>query len=252
MMTLIELTVITGGGGGIGAAVARHLLERDERSHVALLDLAPGAGPAIVDAWGGRATAIECDVTDQASVADAFAAVDALGVPLAGLVNGAGIVDNSPSTELGLDAWSHVLSVHLDGAFLCSREAGRRMIDRGRGAIVNIGSISALFGHPRRLPYSVAKAGILQLTRTLAVEWAHDGVRVNGVIPGYIQTPMMDEVARLGLIDVEQAAALHAMGRLGTPEELARAIGFLLSDDASFVTGASLCVDGGFSVLKTT
>lgn len=248
---MAKLTAITGGGGGIGLATAHRLLEGSDADRVVLIDR-DRSEPAteLLEGEPERVSFVGCDVTDPDRVRSAFEEIDAIGVPLSGLVNGAGIVDNSASIDLEFENWRKVLAVHLDGAFLCSQEAGRRMIDREGGSIVNLGSIAGLFGHPRRLPYSVAKAAIHQLTRTLAVEWATMGVRVNSVAPGFVATPMVEEVTRLGLIDSEEAASLHAMKRLGRPEEIADSIAYLLSDQAGFITGVTLPVDGGFSVLK--
>ncbi|HEY5333368.1 MAG TPA: SDR family oxidoreductase [Solirubrobacterales bacterium] len=245
-----DLTALTGGTGGIGLATARLLLDQDPEARVALLDLRPDPAADFLAANRGRASFVECDVTDPGSVAAAFDQIDELDGTLNGLVNGAGNVDNSASVDLDFDVWRSVLAVHLDGAMLCSQQAGRRMLARGEGSIVNVASIAGLFGHPRRLPYSVAKAALMQLARTLAVEWARDGVRVNSVAPGFVETPMVERVQSLGLIDAEGAARLHAMKRMGRPEEIAEGIAFLLSDRAAFITGEVLRIDGGYSVLK--
>jgi NAD(P)-dependent dehydrogenase (short-subunit alcohol dehydrogenase family) len=248
---MAKLTAITGGGGGIGLATAHRLLVGSHADRVVLIDRDRSEPAAeLLEGEPERVSFVTCDVTDPDGVRSTFEEIDAIGVPLTGLVNGAGIVDNSASVDLEFETWRKVLAVHLDGAFLCSQEAGRRMIDREAGSIVNLGSIAGLFGHPRRLPYSVAKAAIHQLTRTLAAEWGTLGVRVNSVAPGFVATPLVEEVTRLGLIDAEAAASLHAMKRLGRPEEVADAIAYLLSDQASFITGETLRVDGGFSVLK--
>jgi NAD(P)-dependent dehydrogenase (short-subunit alcohol dehydrogenase family) len=245
------LTVITGGGGGIGAAVARRLLRDDEDAKVALLDIQEGASPSLQAEYGDRVTFIHANTSDPAHVESAFRSIDKIPARLHSLVNGAGNVDSTPSLELEMDAWQSVMSAHLDSAFLCSQAAGRRFAAEGYGgSIVVIASIAGLFGHPKRLPYSVAKAGQMQLARTLAVEWADLGIRVNSIAPGYVETPLVTEVTRLGLIDKESTAAWHALGRMGTPEEIAAAAAFLLSDDASFITGTTLTVDGGFSALK--
>ncbi|HVO53855.1 MAG TPA: SDR family NAD(P)-dependent oxidoreductase [Solirubrobacterales bacterium] len=246
-----SITAITGGSGGIGLATARRLLESSPDDGVALVDLHLGEAESLVHEHPDRARFVACNVTDPDAVARAFREIDQAG-EITGLVNGAGTVDNSASVELSFEKWRALLAVHLDGALLCSQEAGRRMLERERGAIVNVGSVAGLFGHPRRLPYSVAKAGLQQMTRTLAVEWAERGVRVNAVAPGFVATPMVEEVVKIGLINAEDASSLHAMKRLGKPSEIAAAIAFLLSEDASFITGETLRVDGGYSVLKAS
>jgi NAD(P)-dependent dehydrogenase (short-subunit alcohol dehydrogenase family) len=244
------LTAITGGGGSIGLATARRLLDADPAATVALLDLQPGDGTRkLLDAEPGHAHFVACDVTDPEAVAAAFAQVDELGT-LGGLVYAAGVVDNSDSTDLEYDRWRTVMGVNLDGAMLCNQQAGRRMVAAGEGAIVNIASIAGRFGHPRRLPYSVAKAGIGALSRTLAVEWGERGVRVNAIAPGYVATPMTVRGEELGLFSHDEIADMHAVKRFAAPEELADPIVYLLSGGASFITGETLYVDGGFSVVK--
>ena len=242
--------VITGGAGGIGLAIATVILRDDPSAVVALVDR-PGAelaSPFEVDP--ARWRKYDCDVTDRDSVMSAQARIAAELPPVRGLVNGAGIVHNAPSSEVDTDVIHRMFAVHIDGTLLWSQAVYSAMVGRGGGSIVNIGSIAGLFGHPRRLAYGSAKAAIHSISKTLAVEWAADGIRVNAVAPGYIATPMMVEVARIGLVDADVAASWNAMKRLGTPEEVAEVIGFLLSDRASYVTGVVLPIDGGFSVLK--
>ncbi|HEY5332452.1 MAG TPA: SDR family oxidoreductase, partial [Solirubrobacterales bacterium] len=149
---MATLTAITGGGGGIGLATAHRLLAGTTADRVVLIDR-DRSEPAseLLAKEPDRLTFVACDVTDPDAVRVAFEEIDSVGVPITGLVNGAGIVDNSASVDLAFETWRKVLAVHLDGAFLCSQEAGRRMIDREAGSIVNLGSIAGLFGHPRRL-----------------------------------------------------------------------------------------------------
>ena len=242
-------TIITGGTGGIGQATARAILGSSPDRHVVLVDL-DGGMPASLSDVAERVTVLACDVTDADSVAATFASIQSALPPVDGLVAGAGTVHNDPSLELSLGQLHRLFAVHVDGTLLWSQAVGRHLMASGGGAIVTIGSIAGLFGHPRRLAYAAAKAAILSMTKTLAVEWAHAGIRVNAVVPGYIETPMMAEVARIGLVDSSVAAGWTAMKRLGSPAEVGDAIAFLLSDSATYITGHLLNVDGGFSALK--
>lgn len=243
-------TIITGGSGGIGRATARALLDSAPDRHVAIVDLVEGEVPADLADVGDRVGVFACDVTDPASVTAAFETVQDALPPVDGLVAGAGTVHNDASLELSLAQLHKLFAVHVDGTLLWCQAVGSHLMNTGGGAIVTIGSIAAMFGHPRRLAYAAAKAAVLSMTKTLAVEWASSGVRVNAVVPGYIETPMMTEVSRLGLVDSSVAAGWTAMKRLGSPAEVGAVIAFLLSESSAYVTGHLLTVDGGFSVLK--
>lgn len=242
--------VITGGAGGIGLAAAKHILDRHPKTWVAAVDR-PGAAPSDNrDGMPDRWKPFSCDVTSPESVSDCADAIRLEMPPVAGLVNGAGIVHNAPSVDVDLEVLHRMFAVHIDGTVLWSQAVAKDMMAAGRGSIVNIGSIAGLFGHPRRLAYAAAKAAVHSITKTLAVEWASEGIRVNCVVPGYIATPMMTEVARIGLVDDAKAASWSALKRLGRPEEVASAIGYLLSPDSGYITGTTFNVDGGFAVLK--
>ncbi|WP_327129352.1 SDR family NAD(P)-dependent oxidoreductase [Streptomyces sp. NBC_01727] len=248
----MHTVIITGGTGGIGQATASAVLDSDPTRAVALVDLEADVVPSGLAQYGERVAAFNCDVTRPESVRHAARQIEAAMPPLIGLVNGAGVVHNDASIDISMDVFRHILSVHVEGTLLWCQHFARAVEVAGtRGAaIVNVGSIAGQFGHPRRIAYSVAKAAIHSLTKTLAVEWASRGIRVNAVAPGYIATPMMTEVARIGLVDTATSASWAAMKRLGEPDEVAAAIRFLLGDEAGFVTGHTLNVDGGFAVLK--
>ncbi|MEJ8278804.1 SDR family oxidoreductase [Pseudonocardia spirodelae] len=242
--------LVTGGGSGIGQRLAAGLAEFG--ADVSVVDLparADGVAQTLdrVRGQGRRAVSLPADVTDPDSVE---AAVAAHGAEFGGLdiaVNCAGVNHGGAAEDLDPADWRRVLSVNLDGVYYCCRAQGRRMLAAGRGAIVNIASMSATIANRGLLQahYNASKAGVKHLTATLATEWAPRGVRVNSLSPGYIMTPMIsgpewaDRVA--GFTDQTP------MARLGTPEDLVGPTVFLASDAAAFTTGADLLVEGGFT-----
>jgi NAD(P)-dependent dehydrogenase (short-subunit alcohol dehydrogenase family) len=245
-----KLVIITGAASGIGRSVASVVLDRQPGVHVGLIDLAHDALHEVAAVFGDRATAVACDVSDQSSFGAAVSEL-ADGHRLVGFVNAAGIHRAGASIDLSAEAWHEVLAVHVDGSFFGSQAAARIMVDTGeRGSIVNFGSVAMDFGWPGRLAYAVSKAAIGGLTRTLGVEWADKGIRVNAVAPGYVNTPMIQTAVAEGIIDGEERRAGHAMKRFAEPDEIGEVVEFLLSDRSSFMTGEVVRVDGGFSVTK--
>lgn len=237
--------VVTGAAGGIGWAICEDLAAYGWSVAAADLDPASiaeriGAEPAFLG--------VELDVTDSGSVEAAFArCVEHFGrIDL--LVNNAGIGRLHAIEDLEVDMWRRILDVNLDGAFRCLRVAGRHMLEAGGGAIVNIASIYAALGGHRRAAYVASKAGLVGLTRAAAVEWAVHGVRVNAVGPGYVWTPPLERFVAEGEVDVEPIVARIPLGRLGQPEDIARAVRFLGSEEAAYITGQVLFVDGGLLV----
>ncbi|MFM8664561.1 MAG: SDR family oxidoreductase [Betaproteobacteria bacterium] len=242
--------LITGGGRGIGAAVALLAAAQgwDEAVTVVRDMSSAQAVAADVRALGRRAVAVQADVSDEAAVQALFATVDAELGPLRGLVNNAGVVDVAQRVdEMSLARWQRMFAIHVQGTFLCTREALRRMSTQHGGAggsVVNLSSAAARLGSPGQyVDYAAAKAAIDTFTLGVAREVAHEGVRVNAVRPGIIDT---DIHASGGQPDrVERMAPQLPMQRAGTAEEVAQAVVWLLSDQASYTTGSVLDVAGG-------
>jgi len=240
--------VVTGAGAGIGRVIALALA--GQGATVALVDFDMAAAKKVaadIADMNGRGIAIRASVADPDQVRAAFAEIDAQlgGVDI--LVNNAGVSGNRPTLELTDEEWRRTVSINLDGVFYCAREAGKRMVAQGGGTIVNIGSIYSLVAAPNRLHYCATKAAVEMMTRSLAIEWAELGIRVNGVAPGYVQTALLDQLAQSGLVDLEAIRRRVPQKRLAKVEEVADAVVYLCEPRSSHITGQMLAVDGGWT-----
>lgn len=242
--------IVTGGGQGLGKTFCRAFAEAG--ADVVVAELNPQTGPqtvAEVEALGRRALFVQTDVADAASVAHmveetlrAFGKIDFL-------MNNAGIVQHLEAEKVAPEDWRRVLDVNLTGVFLCAQAVGRHMIERRSGCIINIASMSGLIANTPQCQasYNASKAGVIHLTKSLAAEWAAYNVRVNAIAPGYMNTemarPFFEDPAWGGVW--MKSIPMH---RPGEPEELAPAAIYLASDASSYVTGATLVIDGGYTV----
>jgi NAD(P)-dependent dehydrogenase (short-subunit alcohol dehydrogenase family) len=241
-----KFALVTGAARGIGFAIARALAR--EGAGVAIADVnAEGAeaAAAALAKDGARAIGIPVDVADPASVAALVAKIVESFGRIDVLVNNAGIGSNTHFLEIGLDEWQRVLGVNLTGAFLVAQAVAREMVKTGGGKIVNIASVSGQRGGSGRAAYGSAKAGLIMLTKVMAVELAPYGINVNAIAPGAVET----EMAKFAHDEATRAAYgyLIPMQRYGTPEEIADAAVFLASDESRYVHGHTLNVDGGFA-----
>jgi NAD(P)-dependent dehydrogenase (short-subunit alcohol dehydrogenase family) len=242
--------LVTGAGRGIGRETAGTLARAGAR--IVLAEFDPKSGEEAAEELRGEghdAWFVPVDVAESGSVRAMADEAERLAGPVDILVNNAGIARNSPAEGIPDSEWLAVMGVNLNGVYWCCREMGKRMLERGRGAIVNVASMSGLVvNDPQpQAAYNVSKAGVIMLTKSLAFEWAKRGVRVNSVSPGYIGTDLVNEVLRKNQAWQERWLDLTPVGRLGKPGDVANAIWYLAADASEFATGTNLVVDGGYT-----
>lgn len=236
---MVRTAVVTGGASGIGLGVVRALFR--DGWQLAIIDLDP-AGAAVAEEVGGLAVLAEVTRPDQ--LASAFAVIAERFGRIDGLVNSAGINRTGPAQTLPAELWQRVIDVDLSGTFYACQAAYPHL--RDGGAIVNLASTMAVRARPGRIPYAAAKAGVMAVTRGLAVEWADRGIRVNAVAPSWTDTPLIRDQVEAGTLDLSVVERVP-MRRMATVEEVADAVLFLLGDRATFITGETLFVDGGYT-----
>ncbi|MGZ8764310.1 MAG: SDR family NAD(P)-dependent oxidoreductase [Acidimicrobiia bacterium] len=236
-----RVVIVTGSASGIGAATVVRL--GDEGATVVGFDATPHGDDVVLD------------VRDEAAVGAAVAAVAAEHGRIDALVNAAGVAGGGPIHLVDADEWDRVVDINLKGTFLTNKHAVAQMVEQEpdalgqRGSIVNIASIEGLEGTEGGSAYNASKGGVVILTKNIALDYGRKGIRANCVCPGFIDTPLMSSVFDIGGMDDVRRSFVetHALGRIGRPDEIAAAALFLISDDASFVSGASLVVDGGYT-----
>ena len=229
----MKTAVVTGGASGIGRAIAARL--QSDGHHVATIDLQPSEADF----------AYTADVTDRAQVDAALGKIRTELGPVSILVNAAGLEGFSRFTDITFDVWQRVLNVNLDGVFHCCQAVIPEMVDGGWGRIVNISSSSTHSGVAGMAHYVAAKSAVNGLTKSLALEYGPSGITFNAVPPGFIDTPMLRSAEERGFTDVEKAIAMTPVRRMGRPEDIAAACAFLISEEAGYITGQLLGVNGG-------
>jgi NAD(P)-dependent dehydrogenase (short-subunit alcohol dehydrogenase family) len=243
-----KTALITGGGSGLGLAVAEAFAQYGAAVAVVDVDEAAARGVAAgIEAAGGRAIAVRCDVADQAQVVAAVASTaKALG-DIHILFSNAGIGDRAPAEEMTLEQWQRVLDINLSGAWYFDQAVGVHMIERGiKGCIINTSSITSLVGITTgNANYAATKGALNALTRTLAIEWARFGIRVNAIAPTHVKTALIEQKMREDPALAEFFLNNIPLGRMGTPEDVAGAAIYLASDAGGLVSGHVLVVDGG-------
>jgi NAD(P)-dependent dehydrogenase (short-subunit alcohol dehydrogenase family) len=246
-MTHPNTVFVTGGASGIGLALAHAAVARGWR--VVVADVEPRNLARAREQLTEHQRLVHftsLDVTDEQAVQDTIARIEAEIGPLTGLVNSAGLAADVPCLETSAEMFRRIVDVNLIGTFLVSREAARRMTTRRRGSIVNIASVSGIRGNAGRVAYGASKAGVILVTQVMAVELAAAGIRVNAIAPGPIETPLVRELHSEQ--DRAQWTSAVPQHRYGSPLEVAEAAMFLLDESrSSFVTGQTICVDGGFA-----
>jgi len=249
MKLLGKVAIVTGASRGIGEAIAMEFAK--EGANVSLVvDKDIEGALKVADkirSLGRGGLVIKADVSKRNEVEsmvektlEKFRKIDIL-------VNNAGVSQASPSIELSEDEWSRVIGINLSGVFYCCQAVGKVMIKQGGGKIINIASICGEVAFPMRAAYCSSKAAVIMLTKVLAIEWAKYGIQVNAIAPGYVETSLVLNLVSKGILDLEALKRRIPMGRLAKPEEIAKVASFLASDDCSYMTGATIIVDGGWT-----
>jgi NAD(P)-dependent dehydrogenase (short-subunit alcohol dehydrogenase family) len=247
-MSYERTAIVTGGGSGIGLAISERLAS--EGAAVAVFDRDGGSAEATaakIVASGGTAIGVAVDVTDRSQIAAGVADVRArIGRPTI-LVNNAGLQGFDPFLSISVEKWNHILAVNLTGTFNCCQDVVPDMIEARWGRIVNISSSSAQRGQPLMAHYVSSKAGVIGLTKALALELGSRGITVNTIPPGFIDTPMLRASERQGFLGegVEHHASQTPVRRVGRPEDIAATCAFLVRDEAGYITGQVIGVNGG-------
>jgi len=233
-------TLITGGTSGIGEAITERFL--NEGARVIVLSSSSVRVAAISEKYPNLDAALQADVGDPEEIATAFQEIDKLWGGIDVLINNAGISIRNEFLDISIEDWDKIIKTNLSGVFFVSQQAAQRMIDEDGGVILNMGSTNGIIGHPHYADYNASKAGVIQLSQTMALELAPK-VRVNTICPGYILTPMQEAEYTEEML--RECESKIPMGRLGRPDEAAALFAFLASEEASYITGHTFVIDGG-------
>jgi NAD(P)-dependent dehydrogenase (short-subunit alcohol dehydrogenase family) len=245
-----KVVAVTGGGSGIGFQIVKHLYDAGAAVHIIDVnkEKLEAAKAKIISGDDSRIFCHQCDISQYEDVAKVFRNIKKISGNVYGLVNNAGInPSRNDISNTAIEDWMKTLDVNLTGAFNCAKAAIEQMLDAGKGSIVNIASVGGLNPFRVRTSYNVSKFGLVGLSHSLAIDYADRGIRINAVCPGYVRTELTSLFFdKMEKTKYEKLVNDHAMKRLGKPEEIAKAVLFLLSEDASFITGVALPVDGGY------
>ena len=246
-----KVIVVTGAGRGLGYGMARRFGQ--EGAHAVIAEIGPDLGRQAAESLRAEGLSATYEPLDVRDPAQSVALVEKLAQQYGHVdvwVNNAGIANKGPAESLSIQAWDDSIAVMLSGAFYCSQAAGRQMLTQGFGVIVNVASTGGLQYIEGRVAYSVPKAGLIMLTQALGIEWAKRGVRVVGIAPGVVMTEMVQKGIDEGVANMDAYQRRTPMRRLGTVEEIAEAVLFLASEQASYIVGEVLRVDGGWAAYQ--
>ena len=240
------VVLITGGASGLGLAAAHGFAK--EGATIVIADLQEAAAKSVAQKLGSMHLGLACDVADEAQVNHVVDTVIKKYGRVDVLINCAGVADRvKPTVEQDMAHFRRLVDIHLTGTYMMTKACAVHMLKQGKGNVINISSIAGVIGLTYRNAYSAAKAGISMITRTLGCEWGAAGIRVNAIAPGYILTPLTQAIIDEGRLDKSVVERRTPMGRMGEPRHIADAMLFLASDQAEFITGVTLPVDGGYT-----